>query len=294
VGDPTGGEARETRPTGLSYPQIGFASTKDIQEVFASSARMIRDQVLREEATFRRDEPGEWAERKKKPGFKKKLMRILDELEGNGEERPGSVAGYKHSLVQREEAPAGARYGEPCGTVSWNPEGRRGAPGGAENNKGQPGSVAEDKHSLSLPEVASDGARFGEPYGAISWNPEGRRKTPGGGEDNKERPGSVALYKHSLSPLEGASEGGDPYGTASWNPDGKRKTRSGEASLIDLQRGDKPVNHTTTRGCRDKTAPPSHGRTKPSSTDKKTGPRPGKAESRCQLQTRPKWGLKVD
>jgi hypothetical protein len=71
VADPTRGDARETKPTGLPSPQIGFACTKDIQEVFASTARMIRDQVRREQATFCRDEPEAWATRATKPGFMK-------------------------------------------------------------------------------------------------------------------------------------------------------------------------------------------------------------------------------
>jgi hypothetical protein len=165
----------ETRPPGL---QMGLVCTKGIQEVFASTARMKRDQVRRERATLRRDEPEAWAAQATKPGFMKKLSRILDELEGHGEEGPGPVSGDRHNLVPRERDPEGARYGEPYGADLWSPEGRKEKPRGMEDNKGRPGCGTE--HSRSLPWEASDGTRDGEPYGTISRNPEERTTKPGG------------------------------------------------------------------------------------------------------------------
>jgi hypothetical protein len=163
-------KAQGPEPTGGSNLQAGFAVTTEIQEGLARSAKLIRDNVQLEEETFRREEPEKWARRKENPGLKK-LMRILDELEGkphgirpyglNNEERPGSVADYKHSLGLLEEAPEGARFGEPNGTVSWNPEGRKRTPGYVGDNKERPGSVADYKHILGLLEDAPEGARFG-------------------------------------------------------------------------------------------------------------------------------------
>jgi hypothetical protein len=188
----TNKKGTETKPPSF---QAGLASTRDIQEVFSSTAIMIQDQVRRERASGRKFDPEEWSPHATKPGFMKKLLRVLDDLEGYGEEGPGPA-----NLIQQESDPEGARHGEPHSAESWNPDGKKEKPRSADDDKGR--SSCGMEHSRDSPWVASDGMRNGEPYGTIPHNPEERSTKPRKELDNKRKPGCGT--EHNLSLLKGA------------------------------------------------------------------------------------------
>jgi hypothetical protein len=161
---------------------------------------MIRDQVRLERASARKADPEAWSPHATKPGFMKKLSRVLDDLEGYGEEGPGPVSGGGHNMTPRERDPEGARHGEPHSAESWNPEGKKEKPRSGEDNKGR--SSCGTEHSRDSPWMASDGMRIGEPYGTSPHNPEERSTKPRKELDNKRRPGCGT--EHNLSLLKGA------------------------------------------------------------------------------------------
>jgi hypothetical protein len=76
----------ETTETTSPSFQAGLAHTRDIQDMFVSTARMIRKSVRQELAAGNNLE--DWSPQAGEPGFMAKLMRVLDGMEGCREEKP--------------------------------------------------------------------------------------------------------------------------------------------------------------------------------------------------------------
>jgi hypothetical protein len=108
---------------------------------------MIRNEVRQEQASGNKFDPEVWSPHATKPGFMEKLLRVLDDLEGYGEEGPEHA-----NLPQQERDPEGARHVAPHSAVSGHSDEKKKEPKNEVDYTGQSGCGTE--HNRDLPWVA--------------------------------------------------------------------------------------------------------------------------------------------
>jgi hypothetical protein len=97
----------------------------------------------------------------------------------DNKERPGSVALYKHSLSPLEGASEGASCGDPYGTASWNPDGKR------KTRSGEASLIdlqTRDKPYNNKRLSIQDSTTKPGPHKTVKHRQEGRTKPREGGE----------------------------------------------------------------------------------------------------------------